>query len=441
MSQLLQSIIDNGTGVGPIYTLTGNSGGAIAPVADNINIVSGIAGLTFDGAGNTLTLNGSVAITIAGDSGSTSGNSFTFTGGTSGAVFTMAAGTMTESFNFLSLPATTSANGQILINSTPFLHGFGINNAFVGGAGNFTLTPAQSHENIGVGLQALGSLTIGSGNVAMGYQSATLLTQGIRNTSIGTSTLASGTTAQANTIVGFEAARLLTIGSGNVAIGVQALELGTTATNNVGVGNGALGQITTGNSNTALGQIAGYALTLADSNNICVGSQGVSGDSNTIRIGTQPAGAAYTKFFAAGINSTTVAGTVYKTVTIDENHQLATSNGNIVKSNDNTTTPVTLVVNQAFAADVTGGVTTCAYTLPATATFGDVIRIAGMLQGWTIAQNANQVIHNGNLSTTVGVGGSLASTHARDSVTLMCVVGGSSTEWTVIASKGNLTTI
>ena len=116
------------------------------------------------------------------------------------------------------------------------------------------------------------------------------------------------------------------------------------------------------------------------------------------------------------------------------------ASGFIAKWNDNTTTPVTLAVNQGFAADVTGGVTTCAYTLPATATFGDVIKITGMLKGWTLAQNANQVIHNGNLSTTAGVSGSMASTNARDSIEMVCVVSGSSTEWNIISSKGNITT-
>jgi hypothetical protein len=59
--------------------------------------------------------------------------------------------------------------------------------------------------------------------------------------------------------------------------------------------------------------------------------------------------------------------------------------------------------------------------------------------GWTITQNANGVIHFGNKSSTVGVGGSLASVHIRDAVELICCVANN--EWNVISSVGNLTVV
>lgn len=82
-------------------------------------------------------------------------------------------------------------------------------------------------------------------------------------------------------------------------------------------------------------------------------------------------------------------------------------------------------------------------TLPATATAGDVFAVTGMntAAGWKIAQNANQQIHIGTSSTTVGAGGSLASINIRDSVYLVCVVGGASTIWNVINSMGNITVV
>jgi|CXWL01.1.fsa_nt_gi hypothetical protein len=76
-------------------------------------------------------------------------------------------------------------------------------------------------------------------------------------------------------------------------------------------------------------------------------------------------------------------------------------------------------------------------TLPTIASVTQIIRIAGMNAGlWKIAQNAGQLIHLGNLDTTTGVGGSLASVHARDAVELICVVA--NTEWNVISSTGNI---
>ena len=56
MSQILQSIINGGTGTGPIYTLTGNSGVPVSPVAGNVNIQGNGIDVNFNGVGNTLTL-------------------------------------------------------------------------------------------------------------------------------------------------------------------------------------------------------------------------------------------------------------------------------------------------------------------------------------------------------------------------------------------------
>ena len=82
-------------------------------------------------------------------------------------------------------------------------------------------------------------------------------------------------------------------------------------------------------------------------------------------------------------------------------------------------------------------------TLPATASIGTIIRMTGIntAVGWRIAQNANQVCHFGVLSTTVGVGGYLESLNIRDSVELVCVVSGSSTEYNLISSVGNISVV
>lgn len=85
-----------------------------------------------------------------------------------------------------------------------------------------------------------------------------------------------------------------------------------------------------------------------------------------------------------------------------------------------------LSVQHGYVTDRGGGVT---YTLPATATFGDVIKIDGKLGLTTIAQNANQAIRMGSSISTTGAGGSVAGTNLGDCITLRCTTGGASTIW------------
>lgn len=96
----------------------------------------------------------------------------------------------------------------------------------------------------------------------------------------------------------------------------------------------------------------------------------------------------------------------------------------------------TLAVNNGYVTNRSAGVT---YTLPATATEGNIIRVAGKDGAWTIAQNANQQINLGSASTTVGVAGSLGSTDPGDCVEMLCTTSGASTVWRVLSSMGNIT--
>jgi hypothetical protein len=69
---------------------------------------------------------------------------------------------------------------------------------------------------------------------------------------------------------------------------------------------------------------------------------------------------------------------------------------------------------------------------------GDVIEIVGEgAGGWLIAQNASQEIRFGDVVTTNGVGGSLASTNAGDCISLVCITA--NTTWRVKNSVGNIT--
>jgi hypothetical protein len=94
-------------------------------------------------------------------------------------------------------------------------------------------------------------------------------------------------------------------------------------------------------------------------------------------------------------------------------------------------------VNNGYFANNAGTVTV---TLPATASIGATVRVAGMgAGGWAVAQNAGQSIKIGNTVTTVGVGGSLASTDIGDAVEIVCRVA--NTGWQVLSLVGNITVV
>lgn len=90
--------------------------------------------------------------------------------------------------------------------------------------------------------------------------------------------------------------------------------------------------------------------------------------------------------------------------------------------------------SQAMSADngyVANNAGLVTLTLPTTAAFGTAISIIGKgAGGWSIAQNSGQHIQLGSTSTTVGVGGSLASTNRFDSIDLICTTA--NTTWTVL---------
>jgi len=79
--------------------------------------------------------------------------------------------------------------------------------------------------------------------------------------------------------------------------------------------------------------------------------------------------------------------------------------------------------------------------LPATSAAGTTFRVTGMNTdvGFRVTQGASQQVHFGNLSTTAGAGGSITSTHKRDSLELVCVVA--DLEWNVVSGVGNLTVV
>jgi hypothetical protein len=141
-------------------------------------------------------------------------------------------------------------------------------------------------EHTVLGEDALFSITTGTENVAVGYEALHDTTSGLNNT-------ATGHSALHGNVVGFN----------NTANGWHSLMI-TTGNQNTGVGCDALVNNTTGSNNIAVGFRAGVNLNTG-SNNIDIGSNGVLGESNTIRIGNPGAQSAA---FVAGIRGVAVTG-------------------------------------------------------------------------------------------------------------------------------------
>lgn len=106
--------------------------------------------------------------------------------------------------------------------------------------------------------------------------------------------------------------------------------------------------------------------------------------------------------------------------------------------NESTGSTQAISVNNGYIANYA---TLLTFTLPATASVGDVVRVIGLGDGgFKIAQNASQYIQwDESTTTTTGTGGYLASTDDNDAVELICTV--TNNGWGVLSSKGNITVV
>ena len=295
-------LVSGGSSADPSFTTAVVAGGgtgqvsftANAPIIAGTSSTAALDQVTTDlnTAGYVLTANASGAptfqaaaaggiTTIDGDSSSVTGSTITLTGGTSGAVFTGdGSTTITESFNYLALLSTTSANGQITINSVPVLHQQnGYSNIFLGDAGNFTLSGIQ--------------------NVAVGYLAGAAITTGLNNVVVGQAALSSAQADSYQVAIGQGALNALNGSSfGNIAIG----------------GNGSLTNLATGQFNISIGNYLNCnAYNGAESSNIILNNyNAVAGESNTLRIG-QGTGTGN-----LNLNAAYIAGIAGITTTVDD---------------------------------------------------------------------------------------------------------------------------
>ena len=143
--------------------------------------------------------------------------------------------------------------------------------------------------NTAVGYEALGSVTGGDSNTAVGWRALRVNT-GNYNTAVGASALELKTSSNFNTAVGYSAMRIVTGGS-SVALGSYAGDGMTTGSSNVLIGDSAGyygGGGSTAEQCTFVGSVSGYNAQLTGNNNTCLGynSQPSSASvSNTITLG------------------------------------------------------------------------------------------------------------------------------------------------------------
>jgi len=224
--------------------------------------------------------------------------------------------------------------------------------------------------------------------------------------------------------------------SGNILKIFGGTLLGTTGAGNtvtVNADDNVVGSVDTDGSAATP---TGNAFTIAGGNNcttsgagavVTIDVDGNVADSFPTDSGTAiPSSGALTISGSGGI-TTSGAGS---TVTVDGSaFQQFTWNETTV------TGPTSMAVNNGYIAN---NAATVGFTLPATASVGDIIRVTGKgAGGWSIAQNAGQTVHFGSSDTTTGVGGSLASTDAQDTVELLCITA--NTDFNVLSSIGNVT--
>lgn len=102
---------------------------------------------------------------------------------------------------------------------------------------------------------------------------------------------------------------------------------------------------------------------------------------------------------------------------------------------DATDSSISMDTNRGYITNRGGGVT---YSLPSTASLGDILHVVGKNGDWSITQATGQIIYMGTSSSTLGSGGSISSSHEGDCVTLRCITPGSLTSWRIVNSIGNV---
>ena len=314
MSQITAVILGSG-GAGPITTLTGNSGGAVAPSAGNINILgSGILAVTGNPGTHTLTISATNPIPIA--NGGTNATSMANTFGVNyfdgTRIVTTAVGTA----------------GQVLTSN-----GAGVAPTFQaggGGGGGITTIDGDTSSVTGATVSFMASST--GNTLAFTPSSATQMNlnnfDGNGNYAVTDIGSGNGPTGSNNVILGVNAGDSLSGGGDqNVAIGTAAL--GLIGSNNVAIGYLALGATGSSNQNfnIGIGEGVGPNYNNSESSNILINAVGGSNESNHLYIGngTGTGNQQLVASYISGIFGKSVDAGTGTAVLVDTNNKLGTA--------------------------------------------------------------------------------------------------------------------
>lgn len=253
-------------GAGTSATTFDADSGSAMPAGGIINLLSGSGDLTTSASGNTVTFTSTAADIFDSDSGTAtpSSNTIIIAGGSG--ITTSAAGstvTITASGGggITTIDGDTgSATGSTLNLVTGFTSGPYANGTiqFNASGTTVTLNTTDGLQNTGVGPSVFSQVPGSSAFQNAGFGQAAGLNVGN-----------GGGAATGNCLFGFAAGSSITSGNYNVALGLATM-------------NG----VVSGQYNIGIGAFASNALTGAESSNIYFNSQGVLGESNTLRIGT-----------------------------------------------------------------------------------------------------------------------------------------------------------
>lgn len=205
---------------GALETLTGNSGGAISPIASNIDINTAGSTVKFVGTPGILTQDFALSNLLQGSSGSSITTAVRSSSYGLNALLALTSGNDNTALGVGALQATTVNSNSTAVGSGALQGATGGNSTAVGYQTLFNMTGSA---NVAMGHQSLISLLTGTNNLALGYQSGINYTGGESSNVLLTN---AGTVGESGKI------RLGTPGVQNAffAAGIDGVNIGSVAT-------------------------------------------------------------------------------------------------------------------------------------------------------------------------------------------------------------------
>lgn len=363
------------------------------------------------------------------------------TGSATGPIISVLTG-VTGAINSGSSVYFAASGSTILLNTSDSL-----DNTTIGFcSGNPTATGAS---NTALGAYSLSAVTSGAENIAIGNASLFRGQFVAQNISIGVNSLNNLITGSYNTAIGQNSLFSSTNDSSNTAIGSSSLFTLDGGTSNLGIGFSSLQFLQAGSNNLAIGNLSGVNYTSTESGNILFNSEGVLGESNTLRIGSAT-GTGASELNAAyiyGIDGVNVGSVA--TVVTESGDQLGTAvitagTGIAITPGANTITISSTASGFAWSTIsgttqsasvnngyIVGNAATTTITLPATFSAGDTVIIKGLgAGGWILESFAGTVIYVGQMVTSSG--GTVSSADNFDVIRVSGLVA--DTSWSMESS-------